>query len=155
TLGEWGLDVGNDNRDSTFYGQIQDGGIEGGSGASLSKSGTGQFTIQGTNTYTGGTFVNAGELRVLGTGGSPTGTGLVQVNGGRLSGKALMTGAVTIGKGDGTGAVLAPGHRGKPATLGSQNTVTFKADGSYMCVVNSSATIATQAIGNGVTIDPA
>jgi len=37
------------------------GGIQGGSGASLSKSGTGRFKLQGTNTYTGGTFVNAGE----------------------------------------------------------------------------------------------
>ena len=66
-----------------------------------------------------------------------------------------MRGAVTIGKGDGAGAIFAPGRHGVPAMLGSKSNLTFKADGSYMCVVNSSAATATEAIGNGITIDPA
>ncbi len=126
-----------------------------GAGHLLAKSGTGRFNLKGSNTYTGGTFVNAGDFRVIGTGGSPTGTGPVQVNEGRLSGKGIMAGAVTIGKGDGAGAVFNPGRHGTPALLGSKSTLNFKADGSYACVVDSNAMVAAEAIGNGITIDPA
>ncbi len=151
-LGSNELTVGSSNITdfgTTYYGTIQ------GSGGSLVKVGTGLLTLSGANTYTGGTFVNAGELRVVGAGGSPTGTGPIQVNGGTLSGKALMTGAITVGKGDGAGAVFAPGGQRLSAILGSKRSLTFRADGSYMCVVNSSTTTAATAIGNGITIDPA
>jgi len=153
TLGQYQLNVGNDNRDSTFTGQIQDGGVEGGTGASLAKSGTGRFVLQGANTYTGGTTVNAGELRLVGAGGSPTGTGSIQVNGGRLSGKAIMSGAVTIGKGAGVGAVFEPGRHGIPSTLGSKKVLTFRADGSYACDIDSNSATAATAVAAGVTID--
>ena len=155
TLGSWQLDVGGDNRSSTFSGRIEDGGVQGGAGASLTKSGTGRFKLRGDNTYTGGTFVNAGELMVISANGSPTGTGPVQVNEGRLLGKAFMSGPVTIGKGNGAGASFAPGRASKPGTLGSNSALTFKADGSYTCAIDSGATTAAQAVGNGVTIDPA
>ena len=57
----------------------------------LYQNGDGTTTLSGTNTYTGGTFVNAGRLLVNGTV-----TGVVQVNsGGTLGGTGLISGAVT------------------------------------------------------------
>jgi autotransporter-associated beta strand protein len=50
--------VGLSNASSTYGGIIQNG-----SGTvALAKTGTGTFTLSGNNTYTGGTFVNAGTL---------------------------------------------------------------------------------------------
>jgi hypothetical protein len=79
----------------------------------------------------------------------------VQVNAGMLSGRAYLAGPVTIGTGNGAGAVLAPGRTGRPGTLGSKSTLTFQADGAYACAFNSDAAIAAQAVGMGITLDPA
>ncbi len=63
------------------YGTIAskiNGGINGTAGAgTLTMNGTGAWTLSGTNTYTGGTSVNAGTLLV--TNGSGLGTGAVTV----------------------------------------------------------------------------
>ncbi|MBS7811018.1 autotransporter-associated beta strand repeat-containing protein [Roseococcus pinisoli] len=71
-LGSITLAVGGNNTSTTFAGVIADGGLLGGSGAGLTKVGTGTLTLTGTNTYTGLTTVSAGTLRV-GNGGT-TGT---------------------------------------------------------------------------------
>jgi fibronectin-binding autotransporter adhesin len=57
-------------------------GVIGGSG-SLTKSGTGMLTISTPNTYSGGTSLSAGRLRI----GNATalGTGLITITGGQLS----------------------------------------------------------------------
>jgi autotransporter-associated beta strand protein len=65
-LGSATLTTGNDNTSTTFSGTIS------GTGA-LTKIGTGSWTLSGTNTYSGGTALNAGTLAVgsnsaLGTG---------------------------------------------------------------------------------------
>ncbi len=52
------LSVGNNDGSSTFDGVIQNGG----SAINLTKNGTGTFTLTGSNTYTGGTSINAGTL---------------------------------------------------------------------------------------------
>jgi autotransporter-associated beta strand protein len=57
------------NGSTTFSGDINDGGIGGGTGGSLMVTG-GTQTLSGVNTYTGVTFVGAGATLALGGGGS-------------------------------------------------------------------------------------
>ena len=72
-LGANNLTVGSNNRSSVFSGVIQDGGLGGGIGGSLTKIGTGKLALTGNNTYSGGTTIDFGYLAVgsdhaLGTG---------------------------------------------------------------------------------------
>jgi fibronectin-binding autotransporter adhesin len=67
------LTTGGDNTSTTFSGVIQDGA----GATSLTKVGTGTFTLSGANTYSGGTLLAAGTLRLennqaLGTGALTT-----------------------------------------------------------------------------------
>src|SRR5438477_54418 len=123
-LGGNNLSVGSNNLSKTFSGMIQNGGISGGTGGSLTKTGTGTFTLTGVNTYTGGTTVNAGSLFVNNTTGPGTGIFSVTVNseatlgGNGTTGPstagviAEATGAVTVN----SGATLAPGPTGNGST---------------------------------------
>src|SRR6266446_5955334 len=92
----YNLSVGSNNLSTTFSGTLQDGGISGGGGGSLTKAGTGQLTLSKTSTYTGGTTVSQGTLLVTNKRGSATGAGAVQVNAGTLGGTGLIAGAVTV-----------------------------------------------------------
>ena len=131
-LGGVNLTVGTNNLSTTFSGLMQDGGFSGGTGGSLTKTGTGKLTLSGASTYTGVTTVNAGTLLVSNTTGSATGTGAVKVNAGTLGGSGIISGAVTIGTGSGAGAFLAPaGGTRKQATLTSQSALTFNGDATY------------------------
>src|SRR5205823_14468520 len=96
-----------------FSGVIQDGGIGAGVGGSLTKIGTGRLVLTHGSTYTGSTAVNGGTLLVNNKGGSSgTGSGIVQVNAGRLGSKGIVAGAATVGTGSGPGAILSPGVSG-------------------------------------------
>ena len=108
-LGGLNLIVGNNNLSTTFSGLMQDGPFFG-FGGSLTKIGNGKLTLSKANTYTGGTTVSKGTLLVTNRTGSATGTGAVQVNKGTLGGTGIITGAVTVGTGRSSGAVLLPGQ---------------------------------------------
>jgi autotransporter-associated beta strand protein len=66
-LGSKTLTVGSNGADPTFSGVIQDGGIRGGTGGSLTKIGSGTLILSGANTYTGNTNVDRGVLNVAGS----------------------------------------------------------------------------------------
>ena len=141
------LSVGNNNLNTTFSGVLQESGA-------LTKAGTGTFTLTGANTYTRGTTVSAGTVKVANTTGSATGPGKIRVNAGTLGGKGIIAGAVTIGTGSGTGAVLAPSiGANQPATLTLQKALTFKADSTYTYKLNTRAATADQVVAKGVSIE--
>jgi autotransporter-associated beta strand protein len=81
-LGSRKLTVGSNNLNTTFSGSIQDGGANGGIGGSLAKTGTGELVLARRNTYTGGSIITRGHLTVNNQGGSATGSGPGQINGG-------------------------------------------------------------------------
>ena len=151
-LGDVNLSVGSNNLSTAFSGLIEENS-EGVHGA-VTKIGTGILKLSGANTYTGGTTVSEGGLAINNTTGSGTGTGGVQVNGGILAGDGTIAGAVTVGTGSGTGAFLTPAMgASKATTLTMQSTLTFKADGTYTCSLNTRKRMADQAIANGVVIE--
>ena len=57
----------NQNADTTFAGNIQDGGVAGGTGAGIIKNGNNTLTITGQNDYTGKTQINAGQIVLNGS----------------------------------------------------------------------------------------
>ena len=146
-LGPKALIVGSNNLNTLFSGVI------GGNRGSLTKIGTSTLELTGANTYTGGTTIEAGSLVINNTTGSGTGSGVVQVNAGRLGGRGTITGPVTVGTGSGPGALFAPGRRGgKPDTLIIQNALTFNSDATYYCGLNSRSVRADEVVADGVTI---
>ena len=133
-LGANRLTIGSNNRSTLFSGVIQDGGSSGGAGGSLSKTGSGILALSRANSYTGGTTVSAGVLRVANKNGSATGSGLVSVNGGTLGGNGTIAGATTVGTGSGSGASLAPAlGKKQPQTLTLQSTLALNSDATYTC----------------------
>jgi autotransporter-associated beta strand protein len=151
-LGSNTLTIGSNNQSTTYSGVIQDSG-------GVSKTGTGTLTLTGANSYTGTTTVSGGVLNVSNRSGSGTGTGIVNVNSGTLSGKGIIAGAVTIGTGSGSGAFLAPsfGSNNKQATLTIQSPLTFNSDATYTCTFRAKKNKAQsdEVIANGVTINSA
>jgi len=64
---------------------------------SVSKVGTGTFTLGGASTYTGGTTVSGGTLLVTNLTGSATGTGDMEIQlGSTLSGNGIIGSATTV-----------------------------------------------------------
>ena len=112
-LGDGGANgsiVGNVTNNGTFAINRSDtftfGGVISGSGA-FQQNGTGTTIFTAANTYTGGTIINAGTLR-LGPGGSLAPTGALTVNAGgtfdlnsfnQTVGSLAGTGSVTLGAG--------------------------------------------------------
>jgi autotransporter-associated beta strand protein len=153
-LGRKNLTVGSNNRSTTFSGLIHDksGGYTGGDG-SLTKIGTGKLTLSKLNTYTGGTTVNRGTLLLKNKGGSATGPGAVQVKTGTLRGTGIIAGAVTVGNGSSSGAILVGGESGAPGTLTINNPLTFDSLSTYNSVLKRSTPTASRVSALGVTIN--
>ncbi|CAM8292521.1 Autotransporter-associated beta strand repeat [Candidatus Methylopumilus universalis] len=73
------LTIGADNTSSTFTGLIENGSAT----VTLTKSGSGTLTLSGSNTYTGGTNINAGVLS-LGSTNAIGSSGTISFGGGTL-----------------------------------------------------------------------
>ena len=144
-LGVHKLIVGGLDENSTFSGQIAD---EDGQG-SLAKIGSGRLLLRGVSTFGGGTTVNQGELNVATQAGSATGSGLVLVNSGLLSGKGTIGGAVTISAEGVLGPSLGSKH---PTTLTIQSLLTFRAGALFAVSINANNRTADQVSANGIAI---
>jgi autotransporter-associated beta strand protein len=112
-------EIGNRNSSPIFAGKITNNQVSGtGAVTALKKVGTGTLTLTNASTYTGGTTINSGILKVNNTTGSGLGTGAVTINsGGILAGTGIISGAVTVND----GGTLSPG--GGIGTLTLNSTV--------------------------------
>lgn len=91
-------------------------GVISGAGRSLNKFGAGELILTGANTYTGGTFIEAGILRINNATGSALGTGAVTIGPG-----ATLTGAGTFSGALQNNGTYAPGNSPTLSTLASFN----------------------------------
>ena len=134
-LGRNTLTVGSNGLSTTFSGVIQDGGNNGGIGASLVKTGTGTLVLSGADTYTGSTTVNGGTLEVD---GSIASTSNLTVNaGGTLSGTGTVGSTTTTIMSGGT---LAPGNAASPTgTLTIAGNLAFQSGALYLVMVTPAA----------------
>jgi autotransporter-associated beta strand protein len=122
--------IGWNNQNATFAGQILADGAN-----TVTKVGTGNWTLTGANTYNGGTIVNGGTLTVNNTSGSGTGSGAVTVNtGATLAGTGIISGATTIN----SGATNSPGNNAI-GTLTVNNSVTLAAGSTTRIEINASS----------------
>ena len=122
--------VGGKNEDCAFAGQILADGAN-----TITKVGTGNWTLSGASTYTGGTVVNGGRLTVNNVSGSGTGTSTVTVNSGAtLAGTGIISGAITIN----SGATNAPGNGGI-GTLTGKSSVFLAAGSTTHIEINQTA----------------
>lgn len=157
------LTVGNDNITSTYDGILADGTTPGGA---LVKVGTGSFTLSETNTYTGGTTLDAGTLYVdntlaLGTGTLSLGGGTLDVDG--LAGSPLsnnidVTANVILGNSTDSNAIILNGILtnigNNIVTFNNIHGTTFSGPAFYLSDGSGcyTLTLATGSVGNNVMI---
>ncbi|HEX4000413.1 MAG TPA: PA14 domain-containing protein, partial [Pirellulales bacterium] len=143
SLGTYALTIGSGGADSsasTFSGAITGSGTT--TALILNKGPGGSLTLSNSsNTYTGGTVINGGTLRVTNTSGSATGTDAVTVNStGTLAGSTAasqgsISGAVTVN----AGGTLA-GTDGATLTLSSSSGLTLAAQSNSSFNLTGSST---------------
>ncbi|WP_138106828.1 autotransporter-associated beta strand repeat-containing protein [Candidatus Rhabdochlamydia sp. T3358] len=113
TLGAKGLITGTASND-TYAGVIQGTG-------SLTKQGSGIFTLTGANTYSGGTTINAGTLALSGA-GALNSTGDVAINAGTFDISGITAASQTIGDLSGAGTI---NLGAKELVEGTANSTTY------------------------------
>jgi len=146
-LGSNNLTIGANLMKTLFSGLISGNGT-------ITLNGATTLTLQGANTYLGGTTIILGGIIANNAAGSATGPGPVQVNKDTLGGKGIIAGAVTIGTGTGPKAFLEPSVATKGATLTIQSLLTFRRDGAFTNRVNTSNGTADRVVANGIVIQP-
>jgi autotransporter-associated beta strand protein len=133
-LGSKSLTVGGNNLSTEVSGVIQ-----GGTGGSLVKVGTGTLALTGTNTYTGATTVNAGTLIVNGS----IANSAVTVNAGATLAGTGTVGATIIN----SGGTFAPGN--SPGTMSVQGNLAFQSGAIYLMQVTPSLASSANIIAGG------
>lgn len=122
--------IGWNNQDATFAGQILADGAN-----TVTKVGTGNWTLTGASTYNGGTIVDGGTLTVNNISGSGTGSGSVTMNTGTtLAGTGIISGATTVN----SGATNSPGNGGI-GTLTVNNSVTLASGSTTRIEINKTS----------------
>ncbi len=104
--------------------------VDGGSAGDIVKTGAGTLVLSGANTYTGGTVVSAGTLKLSGAGTLGSTTGALTVNGGTLD---LNGASQTVASLSGTGGGIVLG--------GGSLTVDQSSDTSYTGVISGSGSL--------------
>lgn len=129
------LTIGNNNASGTFAGSIQNS-----SGTlSLAKNGSGTLTLNGTNSYTGSTVVNAGTLLINGSIG---GLGVTVSTPATLGGTGTINGSVIVQ----SGATLSPGSSIGTFTINGDLTLS----GTSLMEINKSGASLTSDLVSGV-----
>ncbi|MEY3205490.1 MAG: hypothetical protein RLZZ21_1821, partial [Planctomycetota bacterium] len=86
------LTIGSDGSSTTFAGLLRNGAA---AALAVTKTGSGSLTLEGANTYSGATNVNAGVLRVngsIGVGGITVASGATLMGSGTIGGLATIAG---------------------------------------------------------------
>ncbi|WP_263498419.1 autotransporter domain-containing protein [Mesorhizobium sp. CA13] len=148
-LGSKVLTLGSLGTNETIGGVIQDGTA--GTGGSLIKTGSGTLTLNGVNTFTGGTMVNAGKLVVGDSSHASATLGDVTLATGGILGGIGTIGNTMIG----SGGTLAPGN--SIGTINVAGSVAFGPGSVYEVEIDadgrSDKTVATgTATINGGTV---
>lgn len=127
-------EVGGRNSSTIFQGKITDKQFTGtGAVAGFKKVGTGTLTLMNASTYSGGTTIDGGILKVNNTTGSGLGSGSVTVNaGGTLAGTGFISGAVTVNE----GGTLSPG--GGIGTMTLNNSVSVLSGATLLIDIDKS-----------------
>ena len=142
-LGSKNLAVGGNNLSTTFAGFFGDGGAikSGGTGGSLTKEGTGAFTLTGVSSYTGQTRIEGGMLVVD---GSIAASSNVRVDaGGTLAGTGTVSSTNVF-----DGGTLVAGHGEAPfGALKVRGDLGFARGATYFVQVSPDAAGATSVTG--------
>lgn len=122
---------------TTGTGEFAGGIIDSTTGATtLSKGGSGTWTVSGNNTYTGGTNINAGKLLVNNASGSGTGTGSVTVAASAvLGGNGTIGGVTTIS----AGGFLSPGN--SPGVLSFSDNLILSSNSTTTTIMEINGTV--------------
>ena len=113
----------------------------------ITKTGSGLWTISGTNAYSGPTLVSAGTLVLNGNNSAATNT--VTVNSATLAGSGTIGGSVTL-----SNATLLPGGFASVGTLTLTNALTLNGTNKlFFKLNNNTGTNDLVVVGSGLTVN--